>query len=134
MWNLFQSLLQIMHHIIFNYTKESTQLAFFFKWNLNLNFIPIKQKGQNIIKESKEKELFFEIYDSNVGLTFLISNTYRNNVDLESIGVKGYTTKGKNHGKGLHLAGKIVNNSTDLYTRTIVDSNHFTQKIIIKKE
>ncbi len=85
-------------------------------------------------KESKEKELFFEIYDSNVGLTFLISNTYRNNVDLESIGVKGYTTKGKNHGKGLHLAGKIVNNSTDLYTRTIVDSNHFTQKIIIKKE
>lgn len=50
-------------------------------------------------KESKEKELYFEIYDSNIGLTFLISNTYKGKIDLSKIGTKGYTTKGGSHGK-----------------------------------
>ena len=38
-------------------------------------------------KKSKEKELYFEIYDSNIGLTFLISNTYKGKIDLSKIGI-----------------------------------------------
>lgn len=85
-------------------------------------------------KESKEKELYFEIYDSNIGLTFLISNTYKGKIDLSKIGTKGYTTKGGSHGKGLHLAKKMLNKNNNISTRTIINGNQFVQKIIIKKE
>ena len=85
-------------------------------------------------KKSKEKELYFEIYDSNIGLTFLISNTYKGKIDLSKIGTKGYTTKGGSHGKGLHLAKKMLNKNNNISTRTIINGNQFVQKIIIKKE
>lgn len=85
-------------------------------------------------KESKERELYFEIYDSNIGLTFLISNTYKGKIDLSKIGTKGYTTKGSSHGKGLHLAKKMLNKNNNISTRTIINGNRFVQKIIIKKE
>ena len=84
-------------------------------------------------KESKEKELYFEIYDSNIGLTFLISNTYKGKIDLSKIGTKGYTTKGGSHGKGLHLAKKMLNKNNNISTRTIINGNQFVQKIIIKR-
>lgn len=80
-------------------------------------------------KKSKEKELYFEIYDSNIGLTFLISNTYKGKIDLSKIG-----TKGGSHGKGLHLAKKMLNKNNSISTRTIINGNQFVQKIIIKKE
>lgn len=86
------------------------------------------------VKKSKEKELYFEIYDSNIGLTFLISNTYKGKIDLSKIGTKGYTTKGGSHGKGLHLAKKMLNKNNNISTRTIINGNQFVQKIIIKKE
>ena len=85
-------------------------------------------------KESKERELYFEIYDSNIGLTFLISNIYKGKIDLSKIGTKGYTTKGGSHGKGLHLAKKMLNKNNNISTRTIINGNQFVQKIIIKKE
>ena len=88
----------------------------------------------DVAKKSKEKELYFEIYDSNIGLTFLISNTYKGKIDLSKIGTKGYTTKGGSHGKGLHLAKKMLNKNNNISTRTIINGNQFVQKIIIKKE
>lgn len=85
-------------------------------------------------KESKERELYFEIYDSNIGLTFLISNTYKEKIDLSKIGTKGYTTKGGSHGKGLYLAKKLLNKKNNISTRTVINGNQFIQKIIIEKE
>ena len=85
-------------------------------------------------KESKERELYFEIYDSNIGLTFLISNTYKEKIDLSKIGTKGYTTKGGSHGKGLYLAKKLLNKKNNISTRTVINGNQFVQKIIIEKE
>lgn len=85
-------------------------------------------------KESKERELYFEIYDSNIGLTFLISNTYKEKIDLSKIGTKGYTTKGGSHGKGLYLAKKLLNKKNSISTRTVINGNQFIQKIIIEKE
>ena len=85
-------------------------------------------------KSSKEKELSLEIYDSNLGMTFSISNTFSGKINLEKLGNKGYTTKGKNHGNGLHFVKKMLNKKNGIFTRTIVNNNHFTQKIIIEKE
>lgn len=85
-------------------------------------------------KSSKEKELSLEIYDSNLGMTFSISNTFSGKINLEKLGNKGYTTKGKNHGNGLHFVKKMLNKKNGIFMRTIVNNNHFTQKIIIEKE
>lgn len=72
-------------------------------------------------RDSKERELFLEIYETSVGMTFSITNTFSGNVDLNKIGQLGYTTKGENHGKGLHFMKKIVENKIGLYTRTIIN-------------
>ena len=85
-------------------------------------------------KKSKEKKLYFEIYTSSVGLVFMISNTFAENINVEMIGTKGYTTKGNNHGKGLYLAKKLLNKKNNILLRTAIDNNVFTKKIIIKKE
>ncbi len=85
-------------------------------------------------KESRTKEIFLEIYETTVGLTFSITNTFSGDIDLDKIGQLGYTTKGGNHGKGLHFMKKIVDERIGLYTRTTVSKEYFTQKIIIKKK
>lgn len=85
-------------------------------------------------RDSKERELFLEIYETSVGMTFSITNTFSGNIDLDKIGQLGYTTKGENHGKGLHFMKKIVENKIGLYTRTTISNNYFTQKIIIKEK
>lgn len=85
-------------------------------------------------KDSKEKELFLEIYETSVGMTFSITNTFSGVIDTDKIGQLGYTTKGENHGKGLHFMKKIVEERIGLYTRTMISEKYFTQKIIINKK
>ncbi len=85
-------------------------------------------------KTSDEKKVLFEIYDSNLGITFLIENSFSGNIDINEIDKKGFTTKGEGHGNGLHFAKKIVNKRIGIYTRKLVENNHFIQKIIIEKE
>lgn len=85
-------------------------------------------------KESSEKKILFEIYDSNLGITFLIENSFSGNIDLNKIDKKGFTTKGEGHGNGLHFAKKIVNKRIGIYTRKLIENNNFIQKIIIEKE
>lgn len=84
--------------------------------------------------DSKNKELFLEIYETTVGLTISITNTFSGNIDLEKITQLGYTTKGKNHGKGLYFVKKIVEEKIGLYTRTTISEKYFTQKLIVKKK
>ncbi len=85
-------------------------------------------------KASDEKKILFEIYDSNLGITFLIENSFSGNIDLNKIDKKGFTTKGKGHGNGLHFAKKIVKKRIGIYTRRLIENNNFIQKIIIEKE
>ena len=85
-------------------------------------------------KESSEKKLLFEIYNSNLGVTFLIENSFSGNIDINKMDKKGFTTKGEGRGNGLHFAKKIINKNIGIYTRRLVTNNNFVQKIIIKKE
>lgn len=85
-------------------------------------------------KVSDKKEIVFEIYDSNLGLTFLIENSFNGQIDINKIDRKGFTTKGKGHGNGLHLAKKIISKNIGIHTRKLVTNNNFVQKIIIEKE
>lgn len=85
-------------------------------------------------KSSSKKSMSIEIYVMENNLHFIISNSYRENIDLSQWGKKGFTTKGRNHGNGLYFASKIIRrNSKFDYKITII--NHFlVQKLILKND
>lgn len=63
---------------------------------------------------------------------FIISNSFEGELDLESIGTKKYTTKGKGHGYGLMLAKKILNSySCFEATRTVI-GGIYSQSLMVK--
>lgn len=59
-------------------------------------------------KRTKKKEISIEIFKEQKDIVIIIANTYKNDIDLEKIDDYGYTTKGKNHGIGLHIVKKIL--------------------------
>lgn len=52
--------------------------------------------------ESDEKILVLDIFTQDDKINFVISNTYKNDFDINLITKSGYTTKGKGHGLGLY--------------------------------
>lgn len=111
---------------------------------IKLDKLPIKQKDNlysiigvyldNAIqaaKESKEKEINIEIYKESKELVIIIANTYKGSIDIEKISNYGYTTKGKNHGIGLHIVKNIVQRETIYDAKTYMLDNYFVQEIRI---
>ena len=85
------------------------------------------------VKTIKEKTINIELYTSGNSLYVDISNKFSGKLDLDKIGKERVTTKGKNHGYGLLLVNKIINeNNKYLENEKRVDSNLFTQTLIIK--
>ncbi|MBR3229683.1 MAG: GHKL domain-containing protein [Bacilli bacterium] len=85
------------------------------------------------VKSLKKKEIDIELYVVNNELYIDITNNYKGNIDLSKIGREKQTTKGKEHGYGLLLVNKIVNeNSKKLTNENNISGNYFTQTLIIK--
>lgn len=78
-------------------------------------------------RESEKKIVTLEVYLSKNRLNFVISNTYENDIPLEEIKKKGYSTKGEGRGKGLHYAEKVVNKNKDLDADNIILNNFYIQ-------
>lgn len=111
---------------------------------LKLNKLSSKQKDElySIIgvyldnavqaaKESNKKEVSLEIYKENEKIVIVIANTYNGKIDFEKLDNYGYTTKGKNHGVGLHLVKKIIENE-DIYSQSrSLFEDYYVQKLII---
>lgn len=85
-------------------------------------------------KMSSKKIISIEIYPMNSNLNIVISNTYDGDIDLKKINKKGYTTKGKGHGKGLYFANKIIKKSDTLDSEVSLINDYYVQKIIIKSK
>lgn len=85
-------------------------------------------------KDSLNKKIMLEIYMLKDDLCIVISNTFENNIDLLKINQKGFTTKGKNRGKGLYLSQKISKQSKNITLKNDIINNYYVQKITIKKE
>ncbi len=83
-------------------------------------------------EESRRKSLSIEIYVMNDMLNFVISNTYKGSINLEKLGKKGYSTKGKNHGMGLYLAKKIIKQNDKFSYKPLIINKLFVQKLIYK--
>lgn len=84
--------------------------------------------------DSKKKQISLEIYKIKNNVFFVITNTYKGKIKLRNVIKKGFTTKGKDHGKGLYFASKITNNSSEFTNDTKVIGEYFIQKLEIKKE
>ncbi len=81
--------------------------------------------------KSKLKEISIEIYKENKELVFILGNTFSGKVELEKLDDYGYSTKGKNHGVGLHLIKTIIDEDRLFsQSRKIID-NYFIQELKI---
>ncbi len=84
-------------------------------------------------KNSKDKKMAIEIYKTGEDIEMIISNTYEGTIDIESIGKTKYTTKGKNHGYGLMLVNKILEENKIFEAQRVVTDIVYSQKLKIKK-
>lgn len=84
--------------------------------------------------DSSKKEISLDISKDNNYIVMTISNTYNKNIDINKIGKKGYTSKGKGHGFGLRLVKEIIkkNNKLELVTET--NDNNIIQTFLIESE
>lgn len=82
-------------------------------------------------ENSSKKEVSIEIYKEKNDIVFLLANSYSGKIDLEKLDSYGYTTKGKNHGVGLHIVKKIMEEETIFsQSRNILD-DYYIQELKI---
>ena len=111
----------------------------FYKLNMEENKLLCRLIGiffDNAIesaKDSEKKMISCEIYTNNENIIIIITNTYKGKIELDKINKNGYSTKGKNRGKGLYLANKIVKNSNVFFLENRIINDFYIQKITIKK-
>lgn len=84
--------------------------------------------------DSDKKKLVVSVYTENEDLCVEIDNSYSGIVDTDEIKKKGYTTKGKNHGYGLTILNRIVDETKELeFEQSINDKDKlFTSILKIK--
>lgn len=79
--------------------------------------------------ESTKKELIIDLYIENNNLCLVVSNTFKDDVNLKLITRNGYTTKGKGHGLGLHEVEKLVKQEQKLNTNYEIIDDYFIVKL-----
>jgi len=84
------------------------------------------------VEKLDEKDIIIEIFIMDNDLYIEISNNYEEEIALEKIDNKGYTTKGKGHGYGLSLVREIIKNDCNLENEKKIDRDMFTQSLKIK--
>lgn len=84
--------------------------------------------------DSDKKKLVVSVYTENEDLCVEIDNSYSGIIDKDGIKKKGYTTKGKNHGHGLTILNRIVDETEELnFEQSINDKDKlFTSILKIK--
>lgn len=82
-------------------------------------------------EKSTKKEISLEIFKEDNDIVIILANSYSGTIDLEKIDEYGYTTKGKNHGVGLHIVKKIIEEENIFtQTRNVLD-DYYIQKLRI---
>ena len=79
---------------------------------------------------SKQKIVSLVCFKEDNNIVFLISNTYEK-LDIDKLGVKKYTTKGKDRGYGLSLVKDIINKNNCIFVESEVKENFYIKRIII---
>lgn len=84
-------------------------------------------------KKAENKQMSIEIYPVGEDVEMIISNTYEGTINVESIGKEKYTTKGKNHGYGLMLVKRILEENKRFEAHRVLTDVVYSQKLKIKK-
>lgn len=82
-------------------------------------------------KNSAKKEVSLEIYKEKKNIIIVLANTYTGTIDLEKIDDYGYTTKGKNHGVGLHIVKRIINDEKIFSQNRNLFEDYYIQELRI---
>ena len=85
-------------------------------------------------KDSNAKSMSIEIYVLKNDLNIVISNSYKTKPNLEKINQKGFSTKGKEHGKGLYFAKIIIDQNQQLISKQRVLNDFYIQQLIVKSD
>lgn len=81
---------------------------------------------------AEQKNITIEVYKIEKSINFVISNTYSKMIPVEKMVKKGFSTKGKQRGKGLYFASKLIRREEHLNSEQTYMNNYFIQKLIIK--
>ncbi len=81
--------------------------------------------------KSSKKEISLEIYKEKKNMVFILANTYHGKINLEKLDEYGYTTKGKNHGVGLHIVKRILEEESIFKQNKKLFQNYFVQELYI---
>ena len=80
--------------------------------------------------KSKSKIIIINIFDQNNSIVVEVKNSFSTTVDLDSLGTKNYSTKGKRRGLGLFSA--LRNNEVNLTVKLVND--FFVSKIVAQRK
>ena len=81
--------------------------------------------------QTKNKNVTVEVYMIEDKLNFIFSNSYSNEINLDRLYEKGFSTKGKKRGKGLYFAKKVLNTNQWMQSERQILDHFYIQKIII---
>lgn len=79
-----------------------------------------------------DKLLLIDIYLEDNDLIIYIENSFINNIDLNLISKKGFSSKGENRGFGLYIVNKILEDSEFLDFNQYIENNKFITIVKIK--
>lgn len=84
-------------------------------------------------KETRKKIISIEIYEVDGNINIVITNTFNYKKDIDRRNEKGFTTKGKGHGNGLHFAKKMLAKNSWLNEEQSIMDKYYIQRLVIKK-
>ncbi len=81
---------------------------------------------------TKKAQVTLEIYLCNQNLVFVISNTYKERPNLETMNKKGVSSKGFGRGKGLYFAQKTITKNKNFLGIQQIMNDFYIQKLIVE--
>lgn len=108
------------------------------KLNSKLYFKTCKIIGillDNAIEASEitdKKYLLIDIYYEKDELVVYVENSFQNDIEINSIYLKGVSSKGENRGYGLYIVNKIVEDTEEISLEQYIENNNFVSILKIK--
>jgi len=88
--------------------------------------------AKEAVIECEDKQIGIEIFRENKNFNIIISNTFNNKIDLNSIDKKGFSTKGEKRGYGLYIVKETIRKNKKISQQREIINNYYVQKLTIK--
>lgn len=78
---------------------------------------------------SDKKYIILEIDGNNSKFNFHVSNTYKGSIDVNRIGLKGYSSKGRGRGMGLAIVNDILDTHSEIFQKREFNGIYYVQHV-----